>query len=1810
MRARHRLIHILTLLGLMLSPLFSSVAVAMPPAVSGQHPPSQAQPSAGRVGPFQATSVAKGNSNQHKQAHTVYGELDPNATAPFLYIVQLVDAPLASYQGAVAGLAATAPRLTGERKLNLRSAASVTYQGYLANQRAAFLNAAANLVGRPLPLIYAYDTVLNGVAIQATPQEAAKLLSLPNVATVQRAQWRYPTTDVSPTFVGADGIWNGSATGGLPGNKGEGIIVGVIDSGIWPEHPSFADDGTYPAPPATWGGTCAAPADNSLPYTCNNKLISVQYFLEGYVAGGDYDGLFFSGRDDDGHGTHTASTAAGNEGVTATIFGLQRGRISGIAPRAHVAAYKGLGPQGGTTPDLVAAIEKAVEDGVDVINYSIGGGAGDPWVSADDMAFLGALDAGVFVATSAGNSGPGVSTIGSPANAPWLMSVGASYANRLFLSDLKLRAANGDRLTVVGTSISHGTSRLILVDAAGIPDVNGDSDGNCLAPFPPGAFQPNTVVLCKSGRGFSANFVNAGGASAVIYSSATIPYDYALGLAPIPAVQVLNPVLRQIRQFVADHAGQAIQVTIETGAPVKADAPRLPVDTVVGFSSRGPALNGLTGKPISVIKPDITGPGIQILAGYSPENTGAIPYGGFDQPGQLFAVIQGTSMSSPHVAGAGALLKALHPTWTPAQIRSALMTTALTTGIRAHDPDPNNTDDSVANPADPFDMGAGRFDLRQAGRAGFVLDESAAVFQAANPSLGGDPAALNLGSLSQANCIAICTWTRTLTSTQDRAVVWQATTQADTGLGLQIEPARFTLAPGASQTIQITADVTALSLNQWGFGAVHFTPNRDRIPPAHFPVTVQSSPGQLPDELTIETRRNAGAYTIADLRTVAIADVELRVAGGVAQPTTATLPPDPTRDDPFDIDAGGVLVTLVDIPATAKAFQAQIQESTAPDLDLYVGRDENGDGQATPNELLCSSTTSNFTELCRFGATDLTAGVYWVLIQNWSGSPAPEDTFTFTTLVVDSNTASQLQASGPATAPANSPFDVVISWDMPELQTGDAIVGYLELSDGSSGQLIGATLITLVRLADDVTKTYTPTAAPFQPGDTITYTIQIVPEVNNATGQVRYTLTDTLPNGVTLVPGSASLPPTVVGNQLRWAVDLPSQPRYVMTTNQTDPLCLIDPSGYVDLEQFGILTEPDLSGTSFSARFDDFYGSDAPVNFFGQEYALGYYVTADGFTTLAIDQGDAPGVNQTLPDPALPNNLLAPFWRDWEVVYDAATNRGVTIAGIGDFVTLTEYDDVEPAPAGSTDERYDFEVYTLRQPDDAPGAYEVIFAYGEMSGPTTPSTVGLENQDGSVGLQVDVNALPLTPGLNICFDWQLPSATIQYAVTVDPGLALPATLTNTLDHSVNLPGAKVQNVSASVDLPDVILHASLAAPVSVRPDEKITYTLTVSNTSSGVATNVVAQTQLPPGTTHVSGGAVTDGVVNLTLGNISGHTSATASFTVQPQLLTPPLATVTGASANQPEIVGGKEANPGAWPWQVAILNAAIENNWNAQYCGGSLIDPYWVLTAAHCVADVPPTEIAVGIGIHDLTTGEGTRATVSQVVVQPEYDFGQTHGISARSDIALLRLANAAPISGSIGISGSVQTILLARPDQPVFTAPDRFAMVTGWGSRSYDFPDYPDRLHQVTVPLVDNALCNDAYNNLGYDNPIDETMICAGYTEGGKDSCYGDSGGPLMVKDDAGGWLQVGVVSSGEGCALPDAYGIYARTPFFVDWIYGDGGNTFINNQVTVQDDRAHTATIAGALLATVIRPPALDSAEASEQPASKLYLPVIQR
>jgi hypothetical protein len=354
-------------------------------------------------------------------------------------------------------------------------------------------DAALRAVGKtPADKVYSYTVALNGFAADLTQAQAAKLAKVKGVQRVMHDVFRRKTTDASPGFLGLTGkggVW-------AQGWTGEDVVVGVIDSGIWPEHPSFADDGSYGPSPVTldpaagptcdFGNTAANPLD--VPFTCNNKLLGARQSLATYRAliGADPD-EYDSARDDDGHGTHTASTAAGNRGVRASIFGVDRGKVSGIAPRARVVAYKALGNLGGFGSDLAAAIDQAVADGVDVINYSIGGG---PSISGpDDIAFLFAADAGVFVAASAGNDGPGAGTIGGPATVPWLTSVGASTQPRFFQGTLEL----GNGKEYAGASITRGTGKLPLVDAA-----SAGSDVCEVGKLDP-AKVAGAMVLCRRG---------------------------------------------------------------------------------------------------------------------------------------------------------------------------------------------------------------------------------------------------------------------------------------------------------------------------------------------------------------------------------------------------------------------------------------------------------------------------------------------------------------------------------------------------------------------------------------------------------------------------------------------------------------------------------------------------------------------------------------------------------------------------------------------------------------------------------------------------------------------------------------------------------------------------------------------------------------------------------------------------------------------------------------------------------------------------------------------------------------------------------------------------------------------------------------------------------------------------------------------------------------------------------------------------------------------------------------------------------------
>jgi len=423
----------------------------------------------------------------------------PSNAESGMYLVQFTGAPIAAYAGGVNGIAATKP--TPGAKLDPKAWNYGAYRDYLRAKRNEVLGKAK--VDKK-KTVAEYDTVVNGVAARLTGAEVAKLRATQGVVRVWKNEVVKLDTISTPRFLGLDGP-NGAWARqfGDVSHAGEGTIIGVIDSGIWPESPSFA---ALPEPrpdadaiAAKWFGTCE-PGDDPTeePVTCNNKLIGARAYDLGSVPVADED--FHNARDFDGHGSHTASTAAGNNNVPAVINGVEIGRASGMAPAARIAAYKVCYelPDGSTANcgaiEAVAAIDDAVADGVDVINYSIGGSTG----TITDLlhqAWFNAAAAGVFVSTSAGNSGPDPSTVAF--NSPWTTTVAASTHDRQFSKSVTL--GNGQTFTGAGVGPAVPSSPLIDSVSAGLAGADPTQVELCFENTLDPAKVTGKIVLCRRG---------------------------------------------------------------------------------------------------------------------------------------------------------------------------------------------------------------------------------------------------------------------------------------------------------------------------------------------------------------------------------------------------------------------------------------------------------------------------------------------------------------------------------------------------------------------------------------------------------------------------------------------------------------------------------------------------------------------------------------------------------------------------------------------------------------------------------------------------------------------------------------------------------------------------------------------------------------------------------------------------------------------------------------------------------------------------------------------------------------------------------------------------------------------------------------------------------------------------------------------------------------------------------------------------------------------------------------------------------------
>ena len=767
------------------------------------------------------------------------------------YIVQLSEPAVANYDGGIGALRATSVRATGARKLDVKSAESQSYVAHLRKQQDAVLKGIVGNTRGSAQLMHRYFYSANGFAMRLTAAEAEAVAKMPGVASVQPDVAYALETDSGPTWIGAPAIWEGSATGVAA--EGEGMVVGIMDSGINHGHPSFAEvggdgygaGGEYAATnPFGAGGFAGGPRDDcsnaSFPGLCNNKLIGAYAFIDAH---GGVDPFAPPGdpvsKDTDGHGSHVASTAAGNEINSAPILdadgdptGLTFATVSGVAPHAHIIAYKVCAP-GCFGSDIAAAIDQAITNGADALNHSIGAAAGSPWADFKSLAFKNARAAGIMLQNSAGNSGPGAGTAARINASPWATGVAASTHDRVF-PEKTLENMSGGATTapadITGRAVTDGISGTIVyagdfpVGSAGEP--NFDEPEQCLEPFPPGTFS-GQIVVCDRGaiaRVQKGRNVRDGGAGGMVLanvpSGATSLNDDA---HVIPAIHIDASDGDVLRAWL-DDGGTGHSGTISGTGPAFSDPSA--ADIMAGFSSRGP----YTG--FDFLAPHVSAPGANIYAAGADlqfVHTGT----GNDAPSvpAEWGIISGTSMSSPHATGSATLVKQLNPDWTAAEVKSALMTTAVSDTMLKED---------GVTPADPFDIGGGRVQVDRAAAAGLVLDETIANFDAADPALGGDPKTLNLPDLVDETCTISCSWQRTVKNVSGGTETWTVTTATTVpGFVVTANPSSFTLADGATQTIDVVADTTAGNVNGWNFGTVDFTSGSGTLPQQHLTVAAQ-----------------------------------------------------------------------------------------------------------------------------------------------------------------------------------------------------------------------------------------------------------------------------------------------------------------------------------------------------------------------------------------------------------------------------------------------------------------------------------------------------------------------------------------------------------------------------------------------------------------------------------------------------------------------------------------------------------------------------------------------------------------------------------------------------------------------------------------------------------------------------------------------------------------------------------------------------------------------------------------------------------
>jgi len=892
-----------------------------------------------------------------------------DADARKVFIVQLRTPSATEYFAAVQKTtAAVTVQKPSRTRFDKTSPAIASYAAELRAEQDEMLMRAAPDARK----IYSYRYGFNGFAAEMTATQAHKFENMPQVLHVWEDEIRPLATNFSPQFLGLF-----DADGGLRGPEGldgDSIVIGFIDSGIYPEHPALSDtqeadrpslcrstwadvtflgrwlcrrfdkreDKLVYEPPEDWNGICET-GENFDETDCNNKLIGARYFIAGAENSGPIDtGEIRSPRDVDGHGTHTATTAAGNR-VQASIFGTLIGGIEGIAPRARVAVYKACWLRPGdtrascNTSDLANAIDNAVADGVDIINSSVGTSMLQI-TAPDDIALMNATKAGVLAVVAAGNEGPNLGTIGSPAGGPWAITVAASTRDgETSVEAMQINeppsiagkyAVKEANFTPQLRDSDPIEAALILADDDDDAGGSGTTADACEPLVNDTDMSGNIAFIERGGCNFDIKIQNAGDAGAV----AAVVYS----IAGDPIVMNGNAAIVDIPAVMTGQAdGNLIVAEIEAGNNVTAvlEKSLLLTEPETGnvmatFSARGP------GPVRDILKPDVTAPGVNILAGFTPETANSMP-------DETFAYLSGTSMSTPHVAGSAALLMQARPEWGPSVVKSALMTSARQDLVKADG-------ESAAN---PFDYGAGHIVPNDALHPGLVYDVSDDEFDAfacgfdspavpqsrcdelENAGASFAPEDLNQPSIGLARLANAQTVSRRVTNVSDESQTFAAAVNAPPGILVTVTPSNLSLGPGQTATFDVTFTYESGPLDLWRFGSLTWTSNDH---------TVYSSIAVKPVSLTApaEVTSVGGSGSISF-------PVEFGYTGSYAPGVHGLRLPlvingfvdnDPTKTFTFR-SGNGVTAHLVEVPAEQLYLRFSLFDALTDgndDLDLYL----------------------------------------------------------------------------------------------------------------------------------------------------------------------------------------------------------------------------------------------------------------------------------------------------------------------------------------------------------------------------------------------------------------------------------------------------------------------------------------------------------------------------------------------------------------------------------------------------------------------------------------------------------------------------------------------------------------------------------------------------------------------------------------------------------------------------------------------------------------------------------------------------------